>query len=127
MIEAAHQRAVNEKTVGCHEVFLHVIASEAKQSMAPHAKLWIASSLSLLAMTEEAARASRRHDLIADDEEFDQIHSPETRGQRHVGGVAPGAHQDAADSRLVVAGIECVPLAGQIDLEPAGEIHRRRI
>ena len=29
--------------------------------------------------------------------------------------------------RVVVAGVERVPLAGQIDLEPAGEIHRRGI
>ena len=28
---------------------------------------------------------------------------------------------------MIVAGIERVPLAGQIDLEPAGEIHRRGI
>ncbi|MGY4161807.1 hypothetical protein ACVINW_007649 [Bradyrhizobium sp. USDA 4461] len=30
---------------------IHVIASEAKQSIAPQAEKWIASSLSLLAMT----------------------------------------------------------------------------
>src|SRR5512141_1696733 len=77
--------------------------------------VWIASSLALLAMTETG---SSRHDLIADDAEFDQIHPAKTRGQRHVGGVAAGAHQDAADPRLVVAGVECVPPAGEPDLEP---------
>src|SRR5882757_1577440 len=79
---------------------------------------WIASSLALLAMT-----SGRRLDLIADDEEFDQVHPPKARGQRHVGGIAAGGHYDAADPRLVVAGVEGVPAAGQIDLEPAGEIH----
>ena len=78
-----------------------------------------------------AAQAMRdalsRHHFVADDEKFHQIHPPKTRGQRHVGGVAAGAHQDAADPRMVVAGVERVPLAGQIDLKPAGEIHRRGI
>src|ERR1700750_154183 len=86
---------------------------------------WIASSLVLLAMTEEAA--SRRHDFITDDDELEQIHPPENRGQRQVGGVAAGPHQDAADTRLVVTGVAGEPFAGQIDLEPAGEIHRIRI
>src|SRR5712672_2860861 len=66
----------------------------------------------------------RRHDLVADDDKLHQIHSPKARGQRHVGGVAAGAHQDPADPRMIVAGVEGVPLAGQIDLEPAGKIHR---
>src|SRR6266568_8764679 len=124
MMEAAHQRAVNEESVGYHEVFLHVIASGAKQSTKPRRKLDCFASL---AMTKGHEPILSRHDFIADDEEFDQIHSPKTRGQRDVGGVASGAHQDAADPWAVVAGVECVPLAGQIDLEPAGEIHRRRI
>src|SRR4051812_47112491 len=85
---------------------------------------WIASSLALLAMTETG---SSRHRLIADDEEFDQIHPPEARGQRHVGGVATGGHQDAADPRTIVARVEGVPLSRQKDLKPAGKIHRRRI
>ena len=32
--------------------------------------------------------------------------------------------QDAPDARNIVAGIECVPLAAKIRLEPSGEIHR---
>ena len=70
---------------------------------------------------------SRRHHLVADDEKFHQIHPPKTRGQRDVGGVAACRHQDAADPRMVVARIEGVPLARQIDLKPPRKIHRRRI
>src|ERR1700687_5398236 len=69
-----------------------------------------------LAMTKRAGETLRRHHLIADDQEFDQVHPPKTRGQRHVGGVASGGHQDAADPRAIVAGIAGVPLAGQIGL-----------
>src|SRR6266699_6346665 len=94
MTEAAHQRAVNEESVGYHEVFLHVIASEAKQSTKPRRKLDCFASL---AMTKGNEPILSRHDFIADDEEFDHIHSPKTRGQRHVGGVASGADQDAAE------------------------------
>src|ERR1700694_2551555 len=86
-------------------------------------EVWIASSLppslvelrrtrALLAMT---AVGSRRHHLIADDEEFDQVHPAKTRGQRHVGGVAPRGHQDAADPRMIVTGVERVPLPREID------------
>src|SRR5712691_10321589 len=53
MIEAAHQRAVNEESVGYHEVFLHVIASEAKQSMAPRIK----AGLLRFARNDERPRA----------------------------------------------------------------------
>jgi hypothetical protein len=38
-----------------HEI---VIASEAKQSIVPRSKVWIASSLALLAMTAEALSRS---------------------------------------------------------------------
>jgi hypothetical protein len=44
---------------------------------------------------------------------------------RDVGGIAPACHQDAADARLIVAGIERVPAAAEIDFEPGAEIHRR--
>ena len=46
---------------------------------------------------------------------------------RDVGGVAAARHQDAADAREVVAGVEGVPAAAEIDFEPALEIHRRRV
>src|ERR1700755_1417571 len=76
--------------------------------------------VTLLAMTVGPAVSLRRHHLVADDDELHQIHPPKARGQRHVGGVAAGTHQDTADARMVVAGVERVPLAGEIDLEPAG-------
>src|SRR5437762_4629181 len=110
MIEAAHQRAVDEESVGYHEVFLHVIASEAKQSTKPRRKQDCFASL---AMTKAHEPILGRHDFIADDEEFDQIHPSKTRGQRLVGGVASGAHQDAADPWAVVAGGLCLSPAGQ--------------
>src|SRR5258708_17692479 len=55
---------------------------------------------------ERPAPSSRHHHLIADDDEFRQIHPPKTRGERDVGGVAAGAHQDAADPGVIVAGGE---------------------
>src|SRR5581483_3372515 len=95
----------------------HVIASAAKQSSSSDG--WIASSLTLLAMTRLGGP-----DFVTDDNEFGEVHPPETRRQRHVGGVAPGRHQDAADPRHDVTGIEGIPPAREISLEPAGEIHR---
>ena len=44
-----------------------------------------------------------------------------------VGGVAPPPHQDAADARAVVARVECIPAIAEIDLEPGGKIHWRRV
>jgi len=46
-LDASHRPGMTES----------VIASAAKQSMARHAEAWIASSLSLLAMTVAACRA----------------------------------------------------------------------
>src|SRR5215213_8472619 len=50
---------------------------------------------------------------------------PEDRRKRDIRGVAPTRHQDPADARRVVAGIEGVPMATEIDFEPGAEIHRR--
>ena len=44
-----------------------------------------------------------------------------------IGRILMGTGRDAADPRVIVPGVEGVPLAGEIDLKPAGEIHRRRI
>src|ERR1700685_3086601 len=46
---------------------------------------------------------------------------------RNVGGIAPACHQDAADTRRIVARIERVPATAEIGFEPCAEIHRRRI
>src|ERR1700726_1122144 len=104
-----------------------VIASEAKQSIAPRKERM--DCFVAYAPRNDGCNswALRRHDFIADNEKLHQIHPPEARGQRDIGGVAAGAHQDAADPRMIVARVERVPLAGQIDLEPAREIHRRRV
>ena len=56
---------------------------------------------------------------------LDQRVGAEGVRDRHVGGVAALADQDAADARHVVARVEGVPAAAEIGLEPAGEIHRR--
>ncbi len=42
-----------------------------------------------------------------------------------IGGVAAAGHDDAADARDVVPGVEGVPAAAEIDFEPAAEIHRQ--
>ena len=47
----------------------------------------------------ERARAERRHD-------------------RNIGRIAAALHQDAADARLVVAGIKRVPAVNEINFEP---------
>src|SRR5258706_12200792 len=60
-------------------------------------------------MTNAVTRSLRRHHLVADDEEFHQIHPAKARGQRDVGGVAARRHQDAADPRVIVAGRERLP------------------
>src|ERR1700704_6913416 len=88
------------------------MTGSAKQSTKPRRKLDCFASLE---MTKGHEPILSRHDLIADDEEFDQVHPPKTRGQRHVGGVAPGAHQDAADPWAVVAGVGCVGHAAQTE------------
>jgi len=44
--------------------------------------------------------------------------------ERHVGGVAPARHDDTSGAGHVVAGIERIPAAAEIDLEPGAEIHR---
>src|SRR4051812_36575366 len=67
----------------------------------------------------------RRHHLVADDEEFREIHSPKTRGQCHVGGVAAGAHQDTADAGMVVAGGGAGAPPPPQELETARENTRR--
>src|SRR5438046_8221908 len=56
-------------------------------------------------MTNGYITASSRHHFIAENEKLRQRHAAETRGERDVGGVAAGAHQDAADARMVVAGV----------------------
>src|SRR4029453_10845214 len=52
---------------------------------------------------------------------------PEGGADGDVGGVAPARHHDAADARRVVAGVEAVPAAAEIDLEPGAEVHRLRL
>src|SRR4029450_8074110 len=41
-----------------------------------------------------------------------------------VGGVATAGNQDASDARDIIAGVEGVPMAVKVGLEPGGEIHR---
>src|SRR4029434_2401324 len=41
-----------------------------------------------------------------------------------VGGVAAAGDQHASDARGIVAGVEGVPMAVKVGLEPGGEIHR---
>ena len=61
-------------------------------------------------------------DLVGPHLETDQRVRPERLGDRNVGGVAALCDQYAADPRHEVAGIERVPAAAEIGLEPAGEV-----
>src|SRR5258707_15899477 len=72
-------------------------------------------------MTNAVTRSLRRHHLVADDEEFHQIHPAKARGQRDVGCVAAGRHQDAADPRVIVAGGERGPPPPQKKPKTAGK------
>src|SRR3569832_2284613 len=45
-------------------------------------------------------------------------------GQWHIGRVAAGGNQDAAEARGIVARVESVPAPTEIDLHPSREIHR---
>jgi MFS family permease len=67
--------------------------------------------------------AGRRRLVGVHGEALEQVRA-ESGAERHVGGVAPARHHDAADAGNVVAGIERVPAAAEIDLEPGAEIHR---
>src|SRR5262245_14049640 len=66
--------------------------------------------------------------LVRDDTEPGQPCSTENGGERHVGGISTARHHDSTDARGVVTGIECIPLAAQVGLEPCTEVHglRRR-
>src|SRR5260370_37983625 len=66
-------------------------------------------------------RALSRHHLIGDDDEFHEIHPAKARGQRDVGGVAPGGHQDAADARMIVAEVEGVAPCAGVEYGPHAE------
>ena len=69
-------------------------------------------------------RGSGRSDLVGDHLEARERARAERGHNRDVGGIAPACHQDAADTRLVVAGIERVPAAAEIGFEPGTEVHR---
>ena len=47
----------------------------------------------------------------------------EAGGQRYVYSISSARHQDATDTRNIVAGIERAPSAAEISLEPRAEIH----
>src|SRR6185503_18117169 len=64
-----------------------------------------------------AARAngcSALRQFLADHLEAGERVGAEAGGDRRVGGVAAAGHQDAADARLVVAGVEDVPAVAEI-------------
>ena len=62
-------------------------------------------------------------DLVGDDLEARERGGAEAGRERDVGGVAAGGHEDAADARGVVAGVEGEPAAVEPDLEPGAEVH----
>src|SRR5207245_160024 len=62
--------------------------------------------------------------LVGDDAEAAEDAGTEGRRDGHVGGIPSAPHQDPPDAGLVVARVEGVPMAAEIDLEPGAEIHR---
>jgi len=52
-----------------------------------------------------------------------QVGEAEGSGDGYVGGIAAGGHEDAADARDIVAGIEGPPAVVEIGFEPSAEIH----
>jgi hypothetical protein len=75
--------------------------------------------------------ASERLAITPDRSPVSQDDAEGTRAEgshdRDVGGIATACHQDAADPRLVVAGIQRVPAVAEIDFVPSAEIHRCRV
>ena len=78
-----------------------------------------------ISLCQFPVRRRRRRDLLGDHLEARERARAERGHDRDVGGIAPARHQDAADARRVVAGVERVPAAAEIDFEPGAEIHRR--
>jgi hypothetical protein len=66
------------------------------------------------------------HELVGEDIESREHARSKCGGDRNVGGIAPARHQDAADTRRVVAGVEGVPVIVEVDLEPSRETLRQR-
>src|SRR5215831_8113859 len=73
-----------------------------------------------LALQEIELRRLIRHLVGAHDEALEGV-GAERGADGDVGGVAAARHDDAADARHVVAGVERVPAAAEIDLEPGAE------
>src|SRR6516164_4990132 len=67
-----------------------------------------------------------RH-LVRNDLEARERTRSEGSNDCHIGGIATARHQNAPDTRRVVASIERVPAPAEIDLKPGAEIHRIRI
>ena len=63
-------------------------------------------------------------DFVAYDTEAEQLRAAEGSCYGAVGGVAASGHQNAADARDVVAGVERPPAVAKIHFEPGAEIHR---
>src|SRR5204862_3401810 len=77
----------------------------------------------LIITNPETGTARNLADLLRPDLETDLGVGAESMGDRHVRRIAPLSNQHAANSRHVVARVECVPPPANIGLEPAGEIH----
>src|ERR1700732_3966524 len=63
------------------------------------------------------ARRSSVYHLVGVNVEARERGRAEAGRERYIGGVAAVRHQDAADARGVVAGIERVPASAEVDLE----------
>ena len=65
--------------------------------------------------------------LEGPDLEICQFMRSERVDQWNIGSIPATRHDNPPDATLIVPGVECVPFAAEIDLEPGVEIHWRRI
>src|ERR1700722_13236008 len=68
--------------------------------------------------------SSRRRNLVRIDLEADECVRTERAADGGIGRIATARNQYPPDARDIIAGIEGVPSASQIRLEPAGKVHR---
>ena len=76
----------------------------------------------LLRLLGEGDGAAFGVDLEGFDVEVGEVGAAEAGGDGDVCGVATGGHEDAADARVVVAGVHVPPAAAEPDLIPGAEV-----
>src|SRR5579871_3902724 len=87
-------------------------------------RTWSSAQLSPWAAERAGADPSAADgQFLGDHLEIGELGAAEGVGDGHVSGVAAAGDQHPADARGVVAGVEGVPAAAEIDPEPSAEVH----